>query len=299
MNMIGRPISSLPFKYENINYIKIENGIYDDLYVTGVDESLKEVNNFIVPSEWDRETYLHAKFDGNLFSGNADFGVENTTNIILKRREKGTYKWFPIFNIDVDSSDDFNFVIVDPYATSGVTYEYAVVPIINGLEGEYSIAEIKVHFDDLVIIDKDGVYSTPFDIEISQQKNNTSSVIMPISAKYPLYIANASNDYFTGNISATFFKEQSDNETDTENYEGTTKFRDKVLDFLNNRKIKYIKDPFGRCWIAAIGSTISDENQGHNCKHSISFDFTEVGNCESNEDMSKYGFLDIGEEWWV
>ena len=33
--------------------------------------------------------------------------------------------------------------------------------------------------------------------------------------------------------------------------------------------------------------------------YKISFDFTEVGNIESNEDMNRFGFLDIGEEWWI
>ena len=71
------------------------------------------------------------------------------------------------------------------------------------------------------------------------------------------------------------------------------------LDFLNNKKVKYIKDPFGRCWMAVIGTTISDEDNGHPCAHRISFDFTEIGNVESNEDMDRFGFLNIGEEWWI
>ena len=295
MYMIGQTISSLPIDLNYINYVKVENGIYDDLYVTGINEEVKEANNFVVPENWDSETELHAKFNGNLYAGNTDFGVENTTNIIVKRREKGTYQWFPLFNIEADSSEDFNFVIIDPYASSGVTYEYAVVPIINGLEGTYSIAEVKVEFDSLIIIDKDDTYSTPLDIEYSQQKNNTSSVVMPITSKYPIYVANALNDYYTGNISATFI--EISNRTFV--LDNTTKYREKVLDFLNNRKIKYIKEPFGKCWIASVGNAISDENNGHHDAHGISFDFTEVGSIESNEDMNKFGFLDIGEEWWV
>ena len=184
--------------------VKLENGVYDDLYATHINERIKEPNEFVVPSEWDEETYFHAKFNGDLYSGNADFGVENTTNIIVKRRKKGTYKWLPLFNIDADSSEDYNFAILDPYAASGITYEYAVVPIVNGVEGTYSIAECTVDFDSLIIIDKDETYFTPFDIEYSQQKNNTSSTIVPIGSKYPIYVANALNDYLSGNISATF-----------------------------------------------------------------------------------------------
>lgn len=295
MMMIGQTLSSLPVNFNYINYIKIENGIYDDLYATHINEALKTPDTFSVPDAWDAETYLHAKFNGNLFSGNTDFGVENTTDILLKRRKKGTYQWFPLYNIDVDSSADFNFVLVDPYAASGTTYEYAVVPIVNGVEDTYSIAECDVAFDHLVIIDKDDTYLTTLDIEYSQQKNQTVSTILPIEAKYPIFVSNASNDYYTGNISATFL-EVSDGEYVNTN---TSKYREKVLEFLNNRKVKYIKEPYGKCWLAAIGASVSDSKNGHPEAHSISFDFTEVGNIESNKDMSRFGLLNIDEEWWT
>lgn len=295
MYMIGQTISSLPVSLDYINYIKLENGIYDDFYATHVNKEIKEPDNFVVPEQWDEETYLHAKFNGNLFSGNADFGVENATNLVVKRRKKGSYEWFPMFAIDADSSDDFNFVIIDPYAASETTYEYAVVPIINGVEGTYSISECKVSFDRLVIIDADATYSTPYDVRYTQQKNNTSSAILPIQSKYPIYVANASNDYYTGNISASFFKMRNNELI----FDASFEYREEVMDFLNNRKIKFIKEPYGKCWVASIGTTIVDTNNGHHDAHSLSFDFTEVGDIESNEDMSKFGLLDIGEEWWI
>lgn len=295
--MIGQTISSLPLGLDNINYIKIENGVYDNIYATHINANVKQPNNFVVPEKWDVETYFHAKFNGDLYSGNSDFGVENTTNLIIKRRELGTFKWFPIIDRTVSSSADFNFNEYDIYPASGITYEYAAVPIVNGVEGTYSVAQCDVDFKELIIIDKDETYSTLYDIEISQDKNNTSSIVVPYGSKYPIYVANALNDYYTGNISATFLN------MDCKNTEPSIKdvirFRRDVLNFLNNRKVKYIKDPFGRCWIASIGTAISDEDNGHPYAHKISFDITEVGDTESNEDMNKFGFLTIGEEWWV
>lgn len=293
--MIGQTISSLPVNFDYINHIKIRNGIYDDLYVTHINEELKTPNTFSVPDKWDEETYLHAKFSGNLFAGNTDFGIENTTDIILKRRKKGTYQWFPLYHIVVNSIDDFNFVLVDPYAASGTIYEYAVVPIVNGVEDTYSLAECEVSFDNLVIIDKDDSFSTSLDIEYSQQKNQTVSTILPIEAKYPIFVSNASNDYYTGNISATFL-ETLDGEYITSH---TSSYRERVMEFLNNHKVKFIKEPYGKCWLAAIGSSISDSNNGHPEAHLISFDFTEVGDIESNKDMNRFGLLNIDEEWWT
>lgn len=296
--MIGQALSFLPIEIDNINYIKLENGIYDDFYITEINEESKPSNEFYVPDIWDKETYLHAKFEGNLFAGNTDFGVENTTHLIIKRRELGEYKWMPIIEREVSSSEDFNFTEIDRFVNSHTDYEYAAVPIIKGEEGTYSISEpCEVEFDNLVIMDKDGTYSTMFDIEVSVTRNNTSTTITPISGRYPIYVANADNDYDTGNIGATFINTEC-------NYlnismKEVVKFRKEVLRFLNNRKIKYIKDPLGRSWIASIGNAISEEDNGHPYAHKISFDFVEIGDTTSNKDMRRHGFLDIGEEWWI
>lgn len=295
LKMIGQTITSSPVQFQYVNNIVIKNGIYDDFYATKIDESIKASDSFTIPTEWDSATYLHAKFNGDIYSGNVDFGVDNTTNILVKRRKKGTYKWFPLFDIPASCSADYNFVVIDRYASSGVVYEYAVVPIINGMEASYSIEECKVQFDNLVIVDKDNIYATPFDIKMSQSKNNQSSTIVPIESKYPIYVSNAINDYYTGNISATFIRM---NGCEI-NYERPSEYQDEVMSFLNNRKIKFIKHPDGHSWIASVGNTVSDTDNGHPMAHGISFDFTEVGDIESNEDMSRYGFLNIGEEWWT
>ena len=301
MYMIGQTISSLPIGLNSIDNVKLENGIYDELYARGIDEKQKDpapLNNFTIPKSWEYGTRLHAKFNGDLYSGNPDFSIKNTTNIIVKRREEGSFKWMPIFDIPVSELklNNYKFEKTDKYASSGVTYEYAAVPIIRGDEGNYSVASCDVKFDTLVIMDMDETYSTMYDIEVSQDKNNTSSVIMPITARYPIYVANASNDYFTGQVSATFLNLDCKNPDPSE--KEIQKYRKKLLEFLNNRNVKFIKDPQGRAWLAVLGTTISDAENGHPYLHKISFDFTEVGNVESNEDMNRYGFLNIGEEWW-
>lgn len=294
MRMIGQTLSYLPIPLDHVDYMKVENGIYDDLYATHINKAVKQPNDYVVPDNWDEETYLHAKFNGNMISGNSDFGVENTAYILVKKRRKGTYKWFPFEVLEVDSSDDFNFVVFDKYGSSNTEYEYAVVPIIEGVEGTYFTADCKVSFNHLIIIDKDETYATMYDIQYNQQKNNTSSTVLPYQSKYPISVSNASNDYYTGNISATFIKDENCEPV----LDGMVEYQEKVLDFLNNRKVKFIKDPHGKCWIASIGTTVTDDLIATDLRK-ISFDFTEVGDIESNEDMKKFGLLDISEEWWI
>ena len=60
MMMIGQTISSLPLSLDNVNYVKIENGIYDDIYATHINSSVKQPNDFVVPDKWDAETYFRA-----------------------------------------------------------------------------------------------------------------------------------------------------------------------------------------------------------------------------------------------
>ena len=296
--MIGQTLSSLPIDLNYVNYLKIENGIYDDMYATHINESLKSSGDFCVPEEWDEETYIHAKFSGNLYAGNTDFGIDKVTHIVIKRREIGEHKWMPLMVKEINSVNDFTFTETDKYAISNTDYEYAVVPIIDGEEWNYSISEpCEVSFDCLVVLDKDEGYSTLYDIDISATKNNTSSTITSWGKKYPIYVANAFNDYYTGDVTATFINMDCNNMNPS--VKEVTKFRNKLMDFLNNRKIKYIKDPLGRCWIACIGTSITDEDGGHPIAHKVSFNFTEIGDVNSNSDMYKYGFLNIGREWWI
>lgn len=84
LKMIGSTVTSHPIPLNYVNNIVIKNGVYDDFYATAIDESIKEPDSFIVPESWDSATYLHANFNGNIYSGNSDFGVENTTNVLFK-----------------------------------------------------------------------------------------------------------------------------------------------------------------------------------------------------------------------
>lgn len=289
-------ITSLPLSLNSVDYVRIENGNYNDVYASHI---LSESNPYTynVPEEWEDGAYFHSRFNGDLNCGNSKYGLDNTTNLIIKRREYGNHKWMPLFNIDIFSLDSFNFSIVDPYVAANTIYEYAAVTIVDGEEFNYCISEpCEAKFNNLYIMDVDERYLTPYDISISQQKNNTSSTIVPIQNKYPIYVANASNDYYSGNISATFLNY--DCVEGDISLKDSLKLRNNILNFLNNKKPKYIKDPFGRCWIAAIGTVISDEETDCKDIHKISFDFTEIGDTLSNEDMNTFGFLEIEKEWW-
>ena len=58
---------------------------------------------------------LHAKMNGTTYAGNADFSVNNTTNILVKRRKKGEFKWFTLFDIPANKASDYEFTVLPPF----------------------------------------------------------------------------------------------------------------------------------------------------------------------------------------
>ena len=54
----GLACALTPAGVENINYVEIKNGIYDDLYITKSTEIEPSIDG---PAEWDFDTVLWAK----------------------------------------------------------------------------------------------------------------------------------------------------------------------------------------------------------------------------------------------
>ena len=279
---------------ENITTLELFNAVYEDLYATQINESVKPVDQIVPPNEWDAATYLHAKFEGSIYCGNADFGVDNTTNILVKRRKKGSFEWFTLFDIPANNVDDYVFTVIDPYSPVG-DLEYAAVPIINGVESSYNIAEINYDFNGLLLIEKDKTVWAITDIVLSEDKNSSIGICNTLVGRYPYVFHNSENDYYTGSVSATFIDFSNCRMPDTrrihEHYED-------VMAFLSNKKPKILKYCDGRIRLISVTTLPNNTADEHFDVHTISFSYTEIGSTLSNKDMNKYSFLDVGEQWW-
>ena len=146
-------VISTPTDIDNINKIELSNGIYDELFVTNdVESELAET----IQQEWDFNTILHATFDGNALAGNINWAIDTISDIAIKRRKVGEFDWITLETKEVNSFDDFSIVGIDKTAAPNFEYEYVVIPILNGIEGNYSSATpLKVTSNSLVILDKD------------------------------------------------------------------------------------------------------------------------------------------------
>lgn len=298
LNIMGiSHITTIPVCVYDIKNIHLSNALVDTLRI---DNKIKD--SFDISEVWEKESVMYGKFQENLYAGNTELSISNTSDIIIKRRKKGEFNWFSMFNIPVDSVSSLNFNLIDRYLRLETDYQYAVVPIINGLEGEYSFGLkdngenfIRVSYEGVIIMDRDNEFCTLFDVSYNEKMNVTKSDVVGLSRKYPLTVKNTINRFYSGTLSATFFK------TDECNYikDESMFYRENLIEFLANDNMKIIKLYDGRIRMCEIINSIEDSSDEHPEKHTISVSFTEKGDTESYRDMYINSFLDISEAWWT
>jgi hypothetical protein len=273
----------------NVTSVKLQNGAFDELHIT------KDANHPYgngIDAEWDYDTVLHAKFKGTTYAGNVDFIDENTTGIRVKRRMQDTFEWVSLYDIPTNPNNSYAFDYYDMTVRSGIEYEYAVLPISGTVEGEYIVQKITPEFCGLFIVERDQYVSTYIEPKISNQYvNSPAAVIATMGNKYPFVISNGISNYKSGTLSAVWMEFE---ENCNWNLKMSWKYRDKLNEFLTNKQAKLIKYEDGRMWLASISSPqITEQDGGHDYKVSTSFMWAEVGNCDKNADLFKFGFVDV------
>lgn len=268
-------------------YLELTNGTYDDLQIDA--DISKPYSNAIYP--WDYSTILHAQFKCNLLAGNIDFTLNSVSSILIKKRKKDEYKWTTIHCIDITKEEDFNFAYNDLTAASMTTYEYAAVPIVNGVEGTYNSIDVDVWFDGAFVMD----YTYGYHIILNYSRDSLtrtipSSVVETMDSKYPYIFYTSNINYDKIQVSGIFL----DLNRDTCQFDVTQgyKLRKEVRDFLNNHKAKIVKMFDGQIYLANIIDQISETVDGNQYAVSTTFTAIECGDIENNEDLYDHGFAE-------
>jgi len=277
---------------ENINSVKELNSIVDESFIT------KDISSFLSPlsKTWDFNTILYATYQGDLLAGNVDFAVSQVSSIRIKRREKGTYNWTTIFQVPINSVNDLSFERFDRFCKAKTEYEWALIPVINGIEGNLSINSILSDFDGMVLSGKDTTFLTPLDVKYSRQRNRQSSTLNSIDGKFPIVIINSANCYDSGTASGVFI--QLNEETCEFDIDGGWKYRDDFLDFLSDGKPKFLKLYNSKAWLISIIDNPSENEDGHYQKIVTSFSWVQVGDIDSSQDLYDNGLTDTSSESW-
>ena len=290
-------VACTPTNIDNINRIELSNGWYDDLRVThNVTEELSaEVNQ-----DWDWDTILHAKFDSSVGAGNVLWDLDKVSHLLVKRKKTRDFKWTTIKVQEVETLEDFNLRDIDITATPNYEYQYAAVPIIDGVEGFYSIDTVDVKTSCILIADKDEIWMTGITDNFFDSTSVTpNSVVETMYDTYPTIVRNTAANYEVISINASFYPSDENGcqiivDDDVKRIE----YSDKAKMFLRNGKSKIVKSQDGRCFLCYVTTPPTDTADSDYRNRKISFSVTEIGSIDDEEDLFLCGISDVPQQYW-
>lgn len=290
---------TLDYTNDGMNYVELKNGIYNDLYISN-DPLCGTENGEGEIYVWGYDTVLYVPFNGNTNAGNTDFTLDTISHLIIKRRIVGEFGWKTIYVKEIKTIDDFKLSGIDHTARSGVEYEYAAVLVFNnGDEGSYSTALASTTFDKVFIVGHDQIVSTTItDGYCDTTRNVPSSVNVLLNSRYPIYIRNTIANYDSGSLSAGYIEADDHCTLITDEDSKRITYQKSVMDFLCDGKPKLLKHMDGRMWLIMVTGNPSDVADGYYKIRKIDFEWVEIGDCESEEDLYYANLIDVPEEWW-
>ncbi len=279
-----------PTSVEDINYSKIQNGVFDHLNIS---KNVTDAYNTTVPSDWNYDTIFNADFNGEISGGNVDQIAGEITEVRIKRRIKGTFDWTTIRVIPIADTSQLTFLITDNIALNNTEYEYAFVPVTNNVEGNYIIESIMSHFNGVYICDVNTVFKFMEGVEYgASDATQKIGVFQPFNRQYPVIVSNGVINYQTGSIGGFILPDDFE-ETGNLNRAEMVSKRKVLVDFLNNKKPKVIKDWNGNsflCFITGNPQTTFDNNYGMGIAK-VNASWTEIGDVNNKKDLYESGMI--------
>lgn len=284
-------LNPFPTDVSNIKKVRIQNAIFDHVNIT---KNIKFDYTTELP-KWDFDTIIDCDFENGTGAGNVDFALSQLTSIKIKRRKKGTFEWITIQEIPINSRTDLNSIRRDYFVPSGEEFEYALVPNLNGVEGQYIIGAISTEFNGVFISDITDTFKLNAKVSYNSRTSMQSvGQITPLGRRYPVVIKNGEANYEVGSISGMLLGK---------NYEETRKIDrkevveqiDEFLNFLKNGKPKMIRDWNGNIFLVMIvgNPSITYNNNYGMGVGNASFEWVEQGKYDNEDDLYDNGFIEI------
>ena len=268
------------------NYILLQNAIFEHFYITHKTDY--EYSND-VERPWDFDTVLNAEFNGDLMAGNVNYAAEQVSEVRIKRRRKGTHPWTTLFAIPIETADSFHFERFDKYARSKTEYEYALVPVVNEVEGDYQNSFVYSEFEGIFLLERDAGYYSMLNVSSQFNKNHPTLVVTPVHRRYPYVFGNGNTNYYSGVMSAIFVQVDENCNFD---WERSWQFRDGLMEFLCNGRAKLLKMGDGHMWMVSIVDSPSESVTVHELAPTTSFSWVEIDECESGHALYENDFID-------
>ena len=287
----GNALNPSPLSPSVYKTVELTNGIFSHWNVT---RDITSPYSSDEPTAWDYLTIMDANFNGTIEAGNVGYDLSQIEGIKVKRRKVDDYNWITIKYIPVgDLEEDLAFSLNDNTAQNGIEYEYAFVPVVSGIEGNYITNTIKSNFDGVFICDKDIIYKFYAGVNYgTNQRVQKIGVFEPLGRKYPVVISNSLINYETGSFSGTVLPNDYLNNKDLDKLSMVQERKD-LLDFLTNKQPKILKDWNGNIWLMIItgNPNVSFQRSSAMKIADVSADWTEIGDYNSQKDLYEAGFV--------
>lgn len=288
INALGT--DNLKTSYEDtINFISISNMIINDIYATSNP-------NYPIDYEtlsWDINTAFWGAFQGNLLAGNILIPISSISSVRIKVREYGTSLWTTIYEYEIHSEEDFDFAQTYYYLKGNKTkYEFAIVPVLNGTEGNYITNTVVSDFDGCYMCTKANQYHAFINLSLEVVTNQNKEFITTLGRMKPFAISNGLSSYDTISMSASFIP-MKDCDFD---FVDAARYRKEINKFLTEKQAIVLKDDRGSRWLVSVHNSIPQSQDGHPDNIVYNIDFTEVGDCDSTTDLYNAGLSDVNVE---
>lgn len=281
-------------KSDDITTVILQNAKVDAIHIEKTDNATSDT--WEIPT-FDWNTLLSTHFNSTTNAGNTDWVVNNVSAIYIKMRKKGEFKWITISVHPINELKDFSFGGISFLNASLCDYEIAFVPIINGIEGTYSIYEVHSEFDGLMLVDKDGVYTTDLDVDaMNTERSNNSIVEEGMYNKYPYYYKFSECEYDKGTVEACWI--EANHDTNEYDIDGRNDFVEKIKRKLCKGKPMLLKHYDGRNILVAITDNPTDSGTDHWKHRLLKFSWVEIGDAMNEKDLYDNGISDISHEYF-
>ena len=265
---------------DSITSVTLQSGIYDDIFCSdNPDKNTKD---------WDYDTRFYARFQNNLFAGNVDYSANNVSLMRIKRRKNNEHEWIKIHEIPISNNDDFDFEHFDRFAQASQDYYYALIPVINSVEGNMSKSQIFSEFNSYFITDKTISYPIIFNTSISLEIQRQTSTVNTVGSKYPYVISNTTNQYKKGSLQFSLIPIEDCLPTTN----GSYAYRQNFEEWITNGEPKILKDWTGQIFMIQVIDAIPIDCSFWQLP-SYTLNFVEIGNPLNENDLYYNNFIDI------
>lgn len=286
----GNALDPAPIINDTFTDVILKNGVFDHWNAT---RDVASEYPPTIPTSWDYLTVMDANFNGNIESGNSDFSLGNIDGIKIKRRKTTDFNWVTLTYIKADELNSLNFTFNDNLAASGYTYEYAFVPVVAGVEGNYITNTIGAKFDGVFICDLDTIYKFYAGVEYgTREQVQKIGIFEPYGRKYPVVVSNGLINYATGSFSGTVLP---GDYFDTRNFDRLkiVQEQDLLIEFLTNKRAKILKDWNGNSWLMIIvdNPAVSYEKNSGMGMVNVEASWVELGDSDKQADLYNSGII--------